>query len=196
MKIRGVSIIPGKFTNSSTEGCAHSATGSQVRVTAPQLLCLAAGVPPEQHPYLKRQRKILITAFNPPAFHGARRAPGFLEGWFIRFCSRQDLFAFYNVWDSGTETRGSLSFSRPTTHTLLLAPWAALVWHTLFAPALSQCLVGSRQKGQCHPTTVGPSRDQLGERSLECSFAGDNARRWGCSSPAEAKHPALRMTRD
>lgn len=80
----GVSMISRKFTNSSTEDCAHSAAGSQVKATAPQLqqsLCLAAGVPPEQHPHPKRQRKILITAFNPPAFHMAGRASGFLEGW-------------------------------------------------------------------------------------------------------------------
>lgn len=83
LKICGVSIIPRKSANSSTGECAHSAAGSQVSATALQLqdsLCLTAGVPPEQHPHPKRQRKILITAFNPPAFQRAGRAPCFLGG--------------------------------------------------------------------------------------------------------------------
>lgn len=140
------------------------------------------------------------------------QSPSFPQGWkgtrfhgrlvLLRFCSRGDLFAFCNLWDSGPVSwdkdwgKPELSQTWHSHPTLLLTPWVALVWHTLFAPALSQCLVGSRQKGQCHPTNVVPSRDHLGEWSLEHSSAGDNARRWGCSSPAGAQQPAQGMTGD
>lgn len=137
LNIHGVSIIARRIAKSSTEECAHSAAGSQVRATAPQLqqsLCLAAGVPPEQHPHLKRQRKIHITAFNLPAFHMAGRAPGFLEGWFSKDFAPDGTYLASATCGivgqcPGTETRGSLSFSRPGTHTPLPSLLPGWLWY-------------------------------------------------------------------
>lgn len=158
--------------------------------------------PPRAAPASKKTKEDPYYSLQSPSFPHGWQGTSFLGGLvLIRFCSRWDLFGFCNLWDSGPMS-GDRDWGKPelfqTWHSLstLLVPWVAVVWHTMLAPALNQFFVGSRQKGQCHPTVVVPSRDHSGEWSLGHPSAGDTARSWGCSSPAEAQHPAQRMTGD